>query len=213
MSEVFNLKDRKLAEPEISLIARMLREGATLIYPTETFYGLGGMARLPEVAQKIFQLKGRAGQKTLPMIASDLEMVLKFFEPDSAIFPRLADQFWPGPLTMVVKVKEGLLPDEVIGPGRTGAIRVPSLVWLRELIKRTESPLISTSANLSGQSPLDSFSEVYKIFPRGVDIYIDGGKTPGEKPSTIIDLTGPELTCLREGQIPFFRILDALDNF
>ncbi|MDD8031358.1 MAG: L-threonylcarbamoyladenylate synthase [Acidobacteriota bacterium] len=213
MSEVFNLKDFKLTGPEISLIAKKLKEGATLVYPTETFYGLGGTARLPEVAEKIFQLKGRDGQKTLPMVAADLEMVFKFFEPDSVIFPKLAEQFWPGPLTIVVKVKEGLLPDEVIGLGRTAAVRVPPLDWLKELIKQTEGPLISTSANLSGQPPLDSFGEVYRIFASRVDIYIDGGKTPGEKPSTIIDLTGPETVCLREGQIPFSRILDVLDNF
>lgn len=213
MSEVVNLKDLKLTSSEISSIAKKLGEGATLVYPTETFYGLGGKANLPEVAEKIFRLKGREGHKSLPMVASGLEMVFEFFDPPAVFFPRLAGQFWPGPLTLIIKVKEGLLPDGVIGPGRTAAVRVPPLDWLRELIKQTGGPLISTSANLSGQPPLDSFEEVYKIFADGVDIFLNGGKTPGGRPSTIIELTGPEPVCLRDGQVAAREIWDFLYNF
>lgn len=201
-SEVYSLRGQ-LPEPDwLDGLAGRLRAGAIVVYPTETYYGLGGLSSLEPVAERIFSLKGREAGKTLPFVASDLEMVLRFSEEPPGFFFRLAERFWPGPLTLVLRARENVLPDPLYGPGRTIAVRVPPPDWLRALIKKCGSLLISTSANLSGQPPLDSFSEVYEIFRDRVDIFIDGGRTPGEKPSTIIDLTGAEPACLREGRIP-----------
>lgn len=200
-SEVFLLPGSQ-TEPEwLDILSGRLRAGATIVYPTETYYGLGGLASLESVAGRIFSLKGREAGRTLPFIASDLEMVLRFSEGPPDFFFRLAERFWPGPLTMVLKARENTLPGILYGPGRTIAVRVPPLAWLRNLVGKCGTLLVSTSANLSGQPPVDSFSEAYEIFRDRVDIFIDGGRTPGEKPSTIIDLTGTEPACLREGKI------------
>lgn len=201
-SEVLTLREQGLEPERLEFLASQLREGAILVYPTETFYGLGGSASLESVAGRIFKLKGREAGKVLPFVASDLEMVLSFSEKLPDVFFRLAEHFWPGPLTLILGVRENALPESLLGPGQTIAVRVPPLQWLRDLIKKSGSLLISTSANLSGQPPVDSFSEVYEIFRDRVDIFINGGRTPGEKPSTIIDLTGPEPVCLREGKVP-----------
>lgn len=201
-SEVLSLQGQVPGPDWLDFLAGQLRAGATVVYPTETFYGLGGLATIESVAERVFALKGREAGKTLPFIASDLEMVLQFSEGPPDFFFRLAERFWPGPLTLVLRARENVMPATLYGPGRTIAVRVPPLLWLRDLVKSSGSLLISTSANLSGQPPLDSFPEVYKIFRDRVDFLIDGGRTPGEKPSTIIDLTGPEPACLREGKIP-----------
>lgn len=201
-SEVVSLRGQQLEPERLDFLAERLKAGAVLVYPTETFYGLGGLASLESAAERIISLKGREAGKTLPFVASDLDMVLRFSEELPDFFFRLAERFWPGPLTLVLRARQNSLPESLYGPGRTIAVRVPPLAWLRDLINQSGSLLISTSANLSGQPPEAEFSRVYEIFRDRVDIFIDGGPTPGEKPSTIIDLTGPEPVCLREGRIP-----------
>ncbi len=205
-SEIFRLRENRLAPEEVEYLTLRLRQGAIMVYPTETFYGLGGLAVLEAVGNKVFELKGREPGKLLPYVASDLEMVLQFAEQPGEIFFRLAERFWPGPLTLVLRAKEGILPAALLGSQQTLAVRVPPVDWLRELVKRTGSLLISTSANLSGQPPVDNFAEAYELFRERVDLFIDGGKTPGEKPSTIVDLTSEEPLCLREGKIPVSEI-------
>lgn len=200
--QVISLSGRQLEAEQLDSLAERLKKGEVLVYPTETFYGLGGLASLRSVAERIFTLKGREAVKTLPFVASGLEMILELIEQPSDLFFRLAERFWPGPLTLVLRARENSLPDILYGPGQTIAVRVPPLPWLRDLIRRSGTLLIATSANLSGQPPADDFSEVYRLFHDRVDILIDGGRTPGEKPSTIIDLTGAEPVCLREGKIP-----------
>ncbi|MGQ9802152.1 MAG: L-threonylcarbamoyladenylate synthase [Candidatus Saccharicenans sp.] len=202
LSQVLPLPASGFTADQLDFISDRLRQEAILVYPTETFYGLGGLAQSGSAAGRIFALKGREPANPLPFVASDLEMVLRFSEKPSDLFFRLAEHFWPGPLTLVLRAREHSLPEILYGPGRTIAVRVPPLSWLRELIRKSDSLLISTSANLSGQPPLASFSEVYEIFRDRVDFLIDGGPTPGGQPSTIIDLTSPEPVCLREGKIP-----------
>lgn len=211
MSEIFVLAKNRLGPQEVDRIVEALKREAIIIYPTETFYGLGGLANFKTVVDRIFQLKGRESAKTLPFIASDLEMVLRYVEEPGPLFYQLTEIFWPGPLTLVLKARKGALSAESCGPEMTIALRVPPLEWLRELVRKSGQLLISTSANLSGFPPLNSFKEVHKIFADQVDIIIDGGDTPGEKPSTIIDLTGPLPVCLREGKIPEAKIWEALN--
>jgi len=208
VARIFRLIESRLKDEEEELLAAILNQGEILIFPTETFYGLGGLATFPAVHQKIFELKGRQADKRLPFCASDLDMVLQFIEEPSDLFFRLARAFWPGPLTLVLRVREGLLP----GHQKTLAVRVPSPDWLRQLIKKAGSLLISTSANLSGQPPLSSFDDVYRLFADRVEFFIDGGKTTGDLPSTIVDLTGSKAICLREGKIPLAELSPFLSE-
>jgi Sua5/YciO/YrdC/YwlC family protein len=212
LATIIRLKNAGLEGPDIDLITNDLLSGCLLVYPTETFYGLGGVASSITVANRIFALKGRERGKFLPFIASDLELIMKMADKLPPVFFPLAEYFWPGPLTMVVKAKEGALPEELLGPEKTIAVRIPPIDWLREIVRRINTLLISTSANFSGQAPLSSFNEVYKIFKDEVELLIDGGQTPGKKPSTIIDLTFPQPVCIREGQIPFSQIQKFLSE-
>ncbi|MDD8020839.1 MAG: L-threonylcarbamoyladenylate synthase [Acidobacteriota bacterium] len=210
MAEIFQLIDGGLKNEDLEFLARILNQKELLIFPTETFYGLGGLAIFPDVYQKIFQLKGRHEGKPLPFCASDLEMVLSSIQEPPVSFFQLARAFWPGPLTLVLKARSGLLPQSFHGPEQTIAVRVPSPDWLRQLIKKAGALLISTSANASGYQPLSSFDEVFRVFADRLPFFIDGGQTPGEKPSTIIDLTGSKPVGQREGKIPFEEIWPVL---
>lgn len=210
MARIFKLTNSGLKTEEEESLARVLRQEQVLIFPTETYYGLGGLGLFSSVYQKILGLKGRSTGKQLPFCAADTDMVLELADRPPAAFFRLAKTFWPGPLTLVLPVKQGSFPEVFPGQVQTMAVRVPSPDWLRQLIKKAGTLLISTSANLSGQPPLASFDEVYRVFSGQVEYFIDGGETPGEQPSTIIDLTGPEPVGLREGKIPFPEIWSVL---
>lgn len=190
-------------------MAASLLEGAVAAYPTETFYALGAAAFSKKGVERVYRLKGRDRSKPLPLIASDLEMVARISGPQSPLFARLAEEFWPGPLTLVLPAAPGL-PEAVLGPGRTVAVRVPPPAWLRALVRQLAEPLTSTSANLAGESALDDPAEVAALVRDKVDWLIDGGRTPGGRPSTIVDLTGEAPRILREGAVPSVRMIEFL---
>ncbi len=124
------------------------------------------------------------------------------------IFP-LAAAFWPGPLTLVLQAGPAL-PEAVLGPGGTIALRVPAVAWLRAFLEEAGFPLTATSANLSGEAEVDDPAEARRLFEGRVDILIDGGKTPGGAVSTIVGLSRGEPELLRPGVVAWDRILAVL---
>lgn len=199
--------------PEESLplgeIAEALLGGAVAAYPTETFYALGAAAFSRQGVERIYRLKGRDASKPLPIIASDPDMVAGIAASLPASFAALAAEFWPGPLTLVLPAAAGL-PDFLVGPGRTVAVRIPPLVWLRALVSELAEPLTATSANLAGEKELADPSGVAALVEGKVEWMLDGGRTPGGLPSTIVDITGDVPRILREGAIPAASILALL---
>jgi L-threonylcarbamoyladenylate synthase len=190
---------------EIRTIAAALREGAVAAYPTETFYALGAAAFLKKALEKVYKLKNREAGKALSVIASDLDMVKGISGTLPPGFVALAGEFWPGPLTLVLPAAPAV-PGFLAGPGRTVAVRVPPLAWLRALVRELGEPLTATSANISGEKELSDPREVEAQFRGRVDLLVDGGPTPGGLPSTIVDLSGDRPRVLREGRIPRERI-------
>jgi L-threonylcarbamoyladenylate synthase len=185
-------------------VAAALRRGAVIAYPTETFYALGAAACSKRGVETIFRLKKRDASKPLSFIVSDMDMVGEVAASLPGPFAALASEFWPGPLTLVLPAAEGL-PDRVLGPGRTIAVRIPPLAWLRSLVRELGEPLTATSANLSGDKELDDAVNVRRLFEGRLDLIIDGGRTPGGLPSTIVDLASGAPRILREGRIPAER--------
>ena len=181
-------------------IVRVLAADGVIVYPTETFYGLGANCFSRQALHRIFENKKRPGSKGLPVLVSDLEMATGLTADLPPVFQVLASRFWPGPLTFVLKAASHL-PPELAGPGRTIGIRLPAVVWLQELIRAVGLPLVTTSANISGQGEIESAEEVRSVFTGKVDLIVDGGKTHGGKPSTVVDLTGGKPVLIREGVI------------
>jgi L-threonylcarbamoyladenylate synthase len=185
---------------EIRVIARVLAGNGVIVYPTDTFYGLGANCFSQQALQRIFEIKRRPGSKGLPVLVSDLEMAKGLAAELPPVFQTLASQFWPGPLTVVLRAASDL-PEELVGPGRTVGIRLPAVLWLQALVQETGVPLVTTSANISGQGEIESAEEVKRVFKGKVDLIVDGGRAPGGKPSTVLDLTGEKPVLVREGVI------------
>jgi L-threonylcarbamoyladenylate synthase len=193
--------DLKSADPAIiHELVRALHADGVIVYPTETFYGLGGNCLSRKVMKRIFKIKNRPVSKGLPVLVSDLEMVRSLVSKKPPIFHDLAARFWPGPLTFVLSAAS-YLPAELVGPRKTIGIRFPDVPWLQALIRELGVPLITTSANISGEGEIASPEEVIRLFHEKVDLVVDGGPTPGGLPSTVVDLTGEKPVLLREGVV------------
>jgi L-threonylcarbamoyladenylate synthase len=208
-TRILRIDPSGVAEGQIDEIAGVLLEGRIAAYPTETFYGLGAAAFSKKAVARIYALKKRNTGKPLPLIASDMEMVKELASSLPGAFWTLAGEFWPGPLTLVLKASAAL-PAFITGPGGSVAVRVPPLAWLRKLVGRLCQPLTATSANLSGQKELADPRDVAAAFEGRIALLIDGGSTPGGAPSTLVDLTTESPRVLREGVIPAARILALL---
>jgi L-threonylcarbamoyladenylate synthase len=208
-TEILVLSRGALDAASAGLFKDTLRQGGVAVIPTETFYGLAGLVSSRKAVSRIYAVKGRDPAKPLSLLAANLEMVLSLTAAHRPAFFKLAEAFWPGPLTMVLAASKAV-PPSVAGPGNTVAVRVPPLAWLCRLLEELGEPVTATSANLSGAKEISEPSEAVASFSGRVEIIIDGGPTPGGRPSTIIDLVPPEPVVLREGGIPRSAIADVL---
>lgn len=185
----------------------VLDAGGLVAFPTDTVYGVGALAFDGQAIESIYTAKDRPVEKAIPILISDpaeLENV-GIDIPESA--RRLASRFWPGPLTILVP-KRADLPKSVSTTSTVG-VRVPDHEIARALL-RAAGPLAVTSANLSGAPSPVTAEEVYEQLGGRVPLIIDGGRTPGGLPSTLVDCTAPELKILREGPILMEDLISAL---
>lgn len=180
-----------------------------MVYPTNTFYGLGACAYSESAVRKVYGLKKRDRGKPLSVVVSGIGMAKEIATSLPPVFEGLSRAFWPGPLTIVIK-SNPLFPAGLLGPGGTLALRLPDVPWLLELVRKLDAPLTATSANISGKKEIADPVEVIRIFRGKVDLIVDGGPTPGGLPSTIVDVTGEEPRILREGAIPKSQLLRYL---
>ena len=187
----------------------MLQTGGLVAFPTDTVYGIGALAFDGNAVESIYAAKERPMEKSIPVLlgdAADLEKVAMDI-PDSA--RRLSDRFWPGPLTIIVPRRPEL--PEAISSTATVGVRVPDHEFARALLQAA-GPLAVTSANVSGaQSPLTA-QEVYEQLGGRIALILDGGRTPGGVPSTLVDCTSAELKVLREGPLALERLMSALSQ-
>jgi L-threonylcarbamoyladenylate synthase len=208
-TRVLKINQQAVDPATIDEIAALLQRDRVMAYPTETFYGLGAAALSPLAVARVFRLKQRDPRKPLPLIAADLDMVKGIAGPLPAVFWLLAEEFWPGPLTIVLKAAPALRGVPA-GEEGTIAVRIPPLAWLRKLVYDLSQPLTATSANISGTREMADPTEVVAVFAGKVDLIVDGGPTPGGAPSTLLDITTAEPRLLREGAIPAARIRAVL---
>jgi L-threonylcarbamoyladenylate synthase len=195
--------DRAVAS-EVERLGAVLRGGGVVAYPTETFYGLGALARDPAALERLARAKGRPEGKPLPLVAADAGMVQEVAELEG-LARRLADRFWPGPLTLVLPARPGL-PDAITGGSGTVGIRVPGSEVARALCRAAGGPIVSTSANPSGGAPPVDVARLDAGLAARLDGILDAGPAPGGLPSTVVSAAGDRLKLLRDGAIPFAAI-------
>ena len=196
--------DAEELEARIAEAAAVLRRGGLVVYPTETFYGLGALARDPGALERLARAKLRPAGKPLPLIAADLAQVeeVALLEGRAA---RLAARFWPGPLTLILPARPGL-PNEVTAGTGTVGIRVPGNALACALARAAGGPLVSTSANPSGGPPPVHVAELSPALRAAVDHVLDGGPAPGGLPSTVVAVEGEAVRLVRAGAVSFDRV-------
>ncbi|ABM80623.1 L-threonylcarbamoyladenylate synthase [Hyperthermus butylicus] len=184
----------------IRVAARIVALGGLVVYPTDTVYGLGANPFSSYAVWRVFRAKERPSNRPIPVLVSSLRAAEKIAELDDRA-RRLAERFWPGPLTIVVPAKPGLPSLLHAGTGRIG-VRVPNHPIALKFIEAVGGAITGTSANLHRKPSPCTVQEAMKQLGCRVDIYLDGGPTPGGTPSTVVDLTTPKPRLVRRGPIP-----------
>ncbi|MDA0734691.1 MAG: threonylcarbamoyl-AMP synthase [SAR202 cluster bacterium Casp-Chloro-G3] len=182
-----------------------LTSGGVVVLPTDTLYGLAADVSSQTALERVFTIKGRASDLALPVLVSDWAMVAMVASNQSSVARRLAEKYWPGPLTLVLP-KLTSLSDLVTGGRDTVAVRSPEHRVPQGLITQLGRPITGTSANLSGAPNPQSLDEVREQLGDSVDYIISCGPAPMGTASTIVDLTTDSPMLIREGAIPFQEI-------
>ncbi len=206
------IKEIDINKPDqdlISLFATMLADGKTVIFPTETVYGLGANALDEDAATKIYQAKGRPSDNPLLVHVADKEDVYDLVENIDDRAKLLMDKFWPGPLTIVFK-KKAIIPDRTSGGLDTVAIRMPSDQVARDLIRQAGVPIAAPSANISGRPSPTKPEHIIRDMDGRVDGILLGGPCDYGVESTIIDLSEDLAMVLRPGSITLEMLGEVL---
>ncbi len=193
---------------ELEEAVRSLNSGGVVVFPTDTLYGLGADVFSLAALQRIFSIKYRRADLALPVLVAGLDQVEAVAQPMSAQAQRLAERFWPGPLTLVMR-RSPDLPGLVTGGADTVAVRMPGHPVPLELARRLGRPITGTSANRSGQPDLLDLSALENQLGNLVDHIIQTGPVPAGTASTIVNVTGDTPQLLRGGAISLEEILEA----
>lgn len=180
-------KLEKTNPKDIDMIVDFLCLGKTIVYPTDTIYGLGCLAVDKKAIEKVKRIKKRDKNKPLLVLISDLKMLGGYFKVNAKQRAYLK-KVWPGPVSVILNKKKGVFPDELSGGSEGVAVRLPKNTFLIKMIKAAGAPVVSTSLNKSGEEPLASVQNVEKYFtdPKP-DLIVDAGELRG-RPSRLVDL-------------------------
>ena len=189
--------------------AEIICAGGLVAVPTETVYGLAGNGMDEKAVEKIYEVKGRPAIKPLSLMVASPEEIGRFAVevPDAA--KMLAEKFWPGPLTIVLKANPDI-PEIVRAGGDTIGLRCPDHALTLQALREAGVPFAAPSANLSGALSPKTAGDVLKVFDGVIDAVIDGGACTLGRESTILDMSKKPYRVLRQGALPEESILDAL---
>lgn len=197
--------------PVLERAVAVVRRGGTIVFPTDTLYGLGCNALDATAVGRVFDIKHRSYVRALPMLVRDLSWAreLAYMTPEQE---RLIEQFWPGKVTFVLP-RRPIVPAVMCGGGQTVGIRAPAHPFLQALLRHLGYPLAGTSANRTGTEPTHDAqiigSDMAKTAPQP-DMILDAGLLPDSLPSTVVDLTGRMPRILRQGAVRADKILALL---
>ena len=190
----------------IKLAAITIKKGGLVVFPTDTVYGIGCDPRNPKAIDAIYSIKKRTESKNLPVLGYSKKEISKI-----AIFDKLsnkiADRFWPGPITLVLKLKDKEIGESMKLDDKI-AVRVPNHPCVLSLLKECKI-IVGTSANYSGNSPFSDSKEALENFS-GFDVFLDGGRILNSNESTVVEIVDGDLKILRLGKITKTEITTLL---
>ncbi len=199
MAEVLKVDNARL-EFVLEYSSRMILAGKVVAFPTDTVYGLGADPFNLAAVSEVFRIKRRTADRPLPLLVASLDQAVDLTNDPPRLFFKLAEKFWPGPLTLVVPASR-LIPLKVTGNTGNVGLRWPRAPLAVALIAAAARPLTGTSANLSEHSACSTAAEVEEQIGDTLPLILDGGRTEGDLPSTVVEIVGERARILRPGPV------------
>ncbi len=194
-----------VSDRTVSHAADILRSGGVVAFPTETYYGLAVDPFNDQALARLFQIKQRSRELPILVLVADIDQFHALTLEIPAVYYRLINCFWPGPLTLVCPAQPAL-PSLLTGNTDTIGLRQSPHEMANQLIAAFGGPITATSANISGHPAAVTAGEVADIFGSKIDLILDGGQTPGGSGSTLVGMRQGALYCLRRGKISFSAV-------
>ena len=195
----------------VSYVAEQIKKGQVAGMPTDTFYGLAADPLNLRAVDLIYDVKSRSRHKPLSLLIESVEQAEYLARPLPDVFYDITRKFWPGPLTIIVKASSRL-PLKVTANTGNVALRVPAARIPVEIIRAAGVPITATSANISGASECTTAEGVRQQLGTKIGLIVDGGTSPREVASTILDMSVPDkVTVLRHGAIPENELAEFLN--
>jgi L-threonylcarbamoyladenylate synthase len=193
-TEILSSKDPNAVKRALAV----LRSGGLLAFPTDTVYGVAANPFDAAAIERLYEAKIRETNKAIAVLIGNLDQIAQIAREVTESASRLAKHFWPGALTLIVPRLVSL--PNILSPTQSIGLRMPDHPFALELLQKA-GPLATTSANLSGGSNTTTAQEVLAQLDERIELLLDGGKTPGGIPSTVVDCTQSEAIILRQGAI------------
>lgn len=201
--------EKSAAGEPLARALEALRRGEVIVFPTETFYGLGADALDPGAVERVVRLKGRQSESPIAVIVADVAMLKEIVTDVSPIAARLIEIFWPGPLTLVLPARAGL-PGPLLNRDGGIGVRISSHPLAASLAQELGRPLTATSANPTGKEPARTVQEARSYFSDRLEFFLDGGRLEGREGSTVAGVARDQLKIIREGAIRAEELWTAL---
>ena len=199
------------ARPDKTVIreaAGVIRDGGLVAFPTETVYGIGADGTNPAAIRRIYEAKGREAFKPILVLVSDRRDLDGLVRCIPGRVHAVMDACWPGPLTLVFTALDSV-PRELLGGGATIGVRYSGAAVAGELCRAVGGPVTAPSANRSGEPEPLTAEDVAAGLGDRVDLILDGGRSPSDRPSTVVDVSGGTPRLIRAGCTPYDRVTDA----
>ena len=209
MSEIIKVDPARL-EFVLEYAVRLILAGKVVAFPTDTFYCLGADPFNLAAVSEVYRIKGRTADRPLPLLVASLDQASDLTTDPPALFFKLAEKFWPGPLTIVVPASRQI-PLKVTGNTGKVGLRWPRAPLAVALIAAAARPLTGTSANLSEQPACATAEEVDEQVGKKLPLILDAGPAEGELASTVVELAGEEARIVRRGPVTDDQLKEFLD--
>jgi len=209
--EILRIDPEQPDETALNRIAEEVLRGGIVAFPTDTIYGLGCSLFDTDAVEMLAQIKHRARSHAFISLIPESMQAWGLAAEVSPVAERLIDRYWPGPLSLIFRASP-LVPVQVLGHAGTLALRCPLDTLCQRILERIGGPVVSSSANLSGESPAESAAEVVAVFGNQLDLVLDGGPRHARPPTTLVDVSGARPRLLRRGTLDVCSELGPFDD-
>ena len=209
--EVLRVDPEHPDETALNRTAEEVLRGGIVAFPTDTIYGLGCSLFDSDAVVMLAQIKRRARSHAFISLIPESMQAWGLAAEVSPLAERLIDRYWPGPLSLIFRASP-LVPARVLGSAGTIALRCPRDTLCERILDRIGGPVVSSSANLSGEPPAETAAKVIEIFGNQLDLVLDGGPRHARPPTTLVDVSGGRPRLLRRGSLDVSADLGPFDD-